>query len=304
MMDKPQILWVAQTATLPDAGFKSHTHPYYHMFCVTKGVCTFVIEDESCMVQPGQCLLVPKKVSHAYTNTTGQTAEYLEIKFSLPPSALDTQLLRLGAQVTEHPLAAMLVREMVREYSELGSIADNAAVSYLTSVLHVFEQHSRYALRPGQFLYMDASGYGKLSQRVIHYLEEHYGQDVSLDVLARELEYNKSYLCVAFKKETHLTIWDCLNMIRIRRAAELIVYSDHALHRVAELCGFSSVSTFNRVFLKYVGTTPGQCRRAYPGDILLGPQNTDPNQFMYSVLARKIVTPEMVESFSDAQLDD
>jgi len=174
----------------------------------------------------------------------------------------------------------------------------------LISALNVFAQSGRYALQPGQFLYMDASGYGVLAQQVIHYLEAHYAEDISLDTLAGELDYNKSYLCVAFKKDTNRTIWDCLNMIRIRRAAELIVYSDHSLNRVAQLCGFSSVPTFNRVFLKYVGATPGQCRRAYPGDILVGPQNTDPNLFMYSVLARKMVTPEMVEAFNDVPTDD
>jgi len=294
-MDKPQILWVAQSTVLPNAGFKSHTHKYYHMFCVTKGTCTFVAAGDPYVLEPGHCLLIPKETDHAYTNTSGQTTEYLEIKFALPPSALDNQLLHSGVQVTREPLAAMLTNRIVTEYSQLRSIADEAAAAYLTSVLHIFEEHTRYALQPQQFLYLDASRYSELSQKVVHYLEAHFTRDITLNTLARELDYNKSYLCAAFKKDTHLTIWDCLNTIRIRRAAELIVYSDHSLNQIAQLCGFSSVCTFNRVFLKYVGTTPGQCRRAYPGDILLGPQSKDPNQFMYNVLTRKMICPADAE---------
>ena len=94
-------------------------------------------------------------------------------------------------------------------------------------------------------------------------------------------------------------------MIRIRRAAELIVYSDHSLVQVSQLCGFSSVSHFNRVFLKYAGITPGQARRAYPADILFGSPksgdktNAQADQFMYSVLAQKRITPEMTGSLTE-----
>ena len=81
-------------------------------------------------------------------------------------------------------------------------------------------------------------------------------------------------------------------MIRIRRAAELIVYSDHSLSQVAERCGFASVSHFNQVFLKYVGITPGHCRKAYPPEIITHPDKmmpADSDTFMYSVLAHKLI---------------
>jgi AraC-like DNA-binding protein len=150
--------------------------------------------------------------------------------------------------------------------------------------------------KPQQFLYLDASRFSPLSRRIVHYLEAHCEEELSLDALAAAMDYNKTYLCAAFKKDTGQTILDCQNMIRIRRAAELIVYSDHSLVQVSHLCGFSSVSHFNRVFLKYAGITPGQARRAYPADILFGshkPSASQADQFMYSVLAQKRITPEM-----------
>ena len=79
-------------------------------------------------------------------------------------------------------------------------------------------------------------------------------------------------------------------------------YSDHSLTQVSELCGFSSVSHFNRVFLKYVGATPGQCRRAYPVDILFSseksPDSGSTGSFMYSVLARKRFSPQAVRELN------
>ena len=128
-----------------------------------------------------------------------------------------------------------------------------------------------------------------------------------MDSLAKAMNHNKSYLCVALKKDTQLTILDCLNTIRIRRAAELIVYSEYNLTQVAEACGFVSVSHFNRVFLKYVGITPGQCRRAYPVDILIYPENANEiertNNFMYSVLAQKLISPQMIKKSDSFEVE-
>ena len=307
-MEKLQLLWVGQSYTQPRAGVKSHMHPYYHMFYIAAGVCRFVVGDMTYDIQPGHCLLVPRQTEHAFTNISETLLDFMEIKFSLPQAALDTQLQRAGVVVSDSTLAGLLFQQIIKEYSDLASLADESAASYLTALLNVLTESERYQ-KEHRFRFIDASSYSGLSQKIIRYLEKHFAEDVSLDTLAKRLDYNKSYLCIAFKKDTHMTILDCLNTIRIRRAAELIVYSDHSLLQVAELCGFSSVSHFNRVFQKYVGATPGQCRRAYPVDILFSDSKDSsgfphkPSQFMYSVLAQKRITSKTIPHITDEEAE-
>lgn len=299
-MQHLQILWVARSLLQPDSGVKSHAHPYYHLFYIQAGDFCFTVAGELHRLHQGQTLLVPPQISHEYINETQKTGQYLEIKFAQAADRTETPVL-----TCDDPLAGMLCRQILQEYSDLGKLADDAAASYLTALLSLLEKAYRYREKPQQFLYLDASRFSPLSRRVVHYLEAHYGEDLSLDALALAMDYNKSYLCAAFKKDTQQTILDCLNMIRIRRAAELIVYSDHSLVQVSQLCGFSSVSHFNRVFLKYAGITPGQARRAYPADILFGSHrsidkpNSQSDHFMYSVLAQKRITPEMAHSLEE-----
>lgn len=287
-----QILWVARSYVAPDSGVKIHTHPYYHMFYMVDGQCHFTAGSKSYDLEPGQYLLVPREIEHGYTNKKSKQVELMEIKFSMPQSSMDQHLTQAGVQVADNELVGTLFRQILKEYSDLGNLADESAQAYLMSILHAIGEKGRYKKRH-RFRYVDASNYSELSQRVVRFLEKHYAEDLSLDMLAEAMGHNKSYLCVAFKKNTQQTILDCLNTIRIRRAAELIVYSDHSLAQVAQMCGFSSVSHFNQVFLKYVGNTPGQCRRAYPVDILFAKNGEAakafgrPNQFMYSVLAQK-----------------
>lgn len=287
-----QILWVAKSYTMPNAGVMPHSHPYYHMFYIHSGKARFVVDGQTYELGAGRTLLVPKQMSHSYSNHESEMMEYLEIKFTLSQPVFEKTL------VSDDPLAAMLFRQILEEYSDLQGLADQAAAAYLAAIVQLLTRQERYN-KQRQFRFIDASSYNELSQTIIRYMEEHFGEDITLDGLAELLGYNKSYLCVAFKKDTHSTIMDFLNMIRIRRAAELIVYSDHSLAQVAGICGFTSVSHFNRVFVKYVGITPGQCRRAYPANVLIKPKNVNypkdrPGRFMYSVLAQKCITPSMV----------
>ena len=299
-MDPLQILWVAQFGVQPNAGVKPHTHPYFHMFLVCHGQAQFVVADRALTLNEGQCLIVPPDTLHSYANTTDTTTDYMEIKFTLPKTSMHARAMQISGQILENKLANTLFKQILEEYSTKFNPADDAPAAYLSALLHALTEDCQ---RPNsrEFTYMDASECSEVAQQVIRYLENHYAEDVSLDALAAALGYNKTYLCGVFKRDTNLTILDCLNTIRIRRAAELIVYSDHSLSQVSELCGFSSVSHFNRVFLKYVGTTPGQCRRAYPMDAIITPKNQPhamSSTFMYSVLARKRITPQSIQELN------
>jgi len=301
-MERLQILWIGKSYALPKAGVKAHRHPYYHMFYISEGQGRFIVDNTTHILSAGQCLLVPRNTEHAYINENDTFFKYLEIKFSLSHPSLDSRLQGLGTIISNDEMAGMLFERIIQDYADIHGQADEAAAAYLNALLNILISPFRTEMKR-EFRYFDASSYSALSKQIIHYLEKNYAKELSLDALAEALQYNKSYLCVAFKKDTHSTILDCLNMIRIRRAAELIVYSDHSLAHVAAMCGFASDSHFNRVFVKYVGITPGQCRRAYPANIVYEPkqaiQPTDrPSRFMYNVLAQKCITPQMIRDLN------
>lgn len=310
-MERVQILWVGRLFKGQNDGVKSHSHPFYHLLFVQTGELQMTAGEDTYTIEAGQCVLIARGVKHAYLNIGKEMCECLEIKFSLPSAAMDGKYSKYDILHSGDPLAAALVQQIVQEYADLGGLADDAAASYLTSLLNLLLRKHRYQKR-NEFRFLDASEYSELSQNIIRYLESHYAEPVSLDDVASAVEYNKSYMCTAFRKDTQLTINDCLNFIRIRRAAELIAYSDNDLSSIASMCGFSSASHFNQVFLKHVGTTPGQCRKAYPMAVTIMPERRfvevpdRKSRFMYSVLAQKMITPEMILSFekNETQKDE
>ena len=307
-IDRVQILWVGRIYKAVHDGVRPHSHPFYHMLIVQQGELLLNAGDGQHTIHAGECVLIPKEMRHSFINPSDVLNESLEIKFSVPTNSSDYKFTKYGLLKTDNPLAIKLAEQIVREYSDLGRLADESASSYLSSLLSILTLDHRYRKR-NDFRFIDATEYSDLAQQVIRYLEQHYAESISLDEVASAVGYNKSYMCTSFRKNTQITINDCLNMIRIRRAAELIAYSDNDLSRIASMCGFSSMSHFNQVFLRNVGTTPGQCRKAYPAGITIMPDRrfTDnPSQqdrFMYCVLAQKMITPDMILSFEKGSRD-
>jgi len=297
-----QLLWVGRFYKNCGDGVKVHSHPFYHLIYTKSGRLALSAGGEAFSLGEGECVVIPNEMRHSYLNEAEGVAEMWEIKFTFPNESMATKIARYGVLQGREPLIGVLIEQILKEFSELGNLADEAAESYLLAILHAMTQPRRQKNRGG-FRYVDATDFSSLSQEVIHYLEENFHRNFSLDELASTLGNNKSYLCTAFKKDTQITINDCLNMIRIRRAAALVAYSDNGLDQIAAMCGFSSTSHFNRVFLKYVGTTPGQCRKAYPCHIQMNPEkylencSQRPDRFMYSVLAQKQITPEEIHRF-------
>ena len=296
VLDRVQIIWVARSYTGPSGAVKSHKHSYYHMFHVLAGRIRIAIADETRELEQGSCILVPKETLHSYENPGSETLEYAEIKFSCLSAALEDKLTAPGPLVCHEAVAGELVTRIVEEFVSQKAAADQAASHYLLALLYTLTEPIRSA-RETEFRYIDASSCKPTTKQVVQYLESHFAENFSLDALAEAVGRNKSYLCTLFLKETGTTILDCLNTIRVRHAAELITYSDHSLTDVSAMCGFASASHFSRIFLKYAGVTPGQCRKAYPDNILANPQSwsssdkaLQANRFIYNVLARKRIS--------------
>lgn len=150
-----------------------------------------------------------------------------------------------------------------------GEWASGAPCSKAMATL-LFEQCLYLCLRHGTTFSDAAPFYHALEQRaaqltglerkISEYVAEHYWESITLDQLSSELRYSKNYLCKVFKATTGATIGEYANFLRVRKAYDLVCYTDQKLSEIAVSCGFSSIHYFSRVFHKYVGMAPSQMR--------------------------------------------
>lgn len=97
---------------------------------------------------------------------------------------------------------------------------------------------------------------------VLEYIEVHYGEELSLDILANVAGMNARYFCKVFYSLTHTTPMNYVNFYRIEQASFLLDTTDLSITEIAADCGFWESSYFTKVFKKYKETTPQRYRRA------------------------------------------
>ena len=286
-MKEIQLLWVHNSQMTPGTVVKNHAHDYFHLIDVTAGQMRFYLGEEEMLLSAGDMVLVHRGKAHRFSNEADTPVCFHEVKFNIQGQQLPKLLQSVDGDVIRDSFARQLVAQLAAEYAQNRTLKEEAAQAALSALVLYLISDSRS---------QDTTGYNKLSLRVIGYLTEHYGENLSLDDISAGVGVTKNYLCNAFKSNTGITIVDCLNMIRIRKAAEQIVYSDLPLTEVAQMCGYVSASHFNRVFMRYVGMPPGQCRRAYAYDVA-GEETRLPGSFISSVLLGKPITQDVIREF-------
>ena len=102
-----------------------------------------------------------------------------------------------------------------------------------------------------------------LIEEALRYIRAHYEEKLSLEDIAKRFYINAQYFSRMLKRETGLTFTEHINSMRVETACELLVATNYPAYRIAIECGFSDPSYFNRVFLRYMGTTPQKYRRMH-----------------------------------------
>ncbi|MDO4349104.1 MAG: response regulator [Eubacteriales bacterium] len=99
------------------------------------------------------------------------------------------------------------------------------------------------------------------------YLQGHYTEEaLSVDAIARRLNFTTSYLCSIYKRKTGCTILKALTMLRMDKAKQLLSDTSLKLYEVGGKVGYADGKYFTRVFTKEVGMSPREYReRHYEG---------------------------------------
>jgi AraC-like DNA-binding protein len=80
--------------------------------------------------------------------------------------------------------------------------------------------------------------------------------DLHVDVLARLMNMSRPTLYRKIKCISDLTPNELINILRLKKAAELLSSDDHKIFEIAKMVGFNSRSNFGKAFLKHFSVSP------------------------------------------------
>ena len=91
---------------------------------------------------------------------------------------------------------------------------------------------------------------------LVKYVNEHYAEKITLDILSKKFGFSRNYICGLFSKHFNTSLTCYLTDIRMKKAKELLEDKQVLIKEVAVNCGYPEYYHFFRVFKTYYGVSP------------------------------------------------
>lgn len=244
-----------------------HWHKESEIIRIHRGRMRFFLDDEELIAEAGDLLTIGGGVIHG---GEPEGCEYECIVY-------DLQALLPALESCRGLVRPLLRSNVFLKNSQIeADSAFRGAVEQLFATAANFEGRSLEMLGTiFSFLHCQLENMGAAQVRTVsertwqkaeqlkpalEYIEQHYGQHISLETLARLTGFSPKYFCRYFRTIVHRSPIDYLNYYRIECAAHFLASADMNVAEVAVQCGFSDSSAFIKQFRKYKDTTPRQYR--------------------------------------------
>lgn len=244
-----------------------HLHNNYEIYLLLKGNIHYFVEQTCYHLSPGSLLIFNNQEIHKAINMTTIPHERLVIHFD--PEYIrniGTSQTNLLSCFQNRPLGQcnyMLLDEehvnfFVSYYEKLNDNlhtnkfgSDLLSLSYLIQLLVLINNLYSNLKSP------IAGIISEKLQPMIHYIEQHISDSLTLDEISKALSMDKYYLSHLFKKETGSTIFQYILLKRIVIAKEMLSQGK-SVTEACNLAGFNDYSNFIRTFKKVTGNSPGK----------------------------------------------
>ncbi len=235
-----------------------HTHNYAELFYIVGGDGQFRIEDKLYPVKANQLVIVNPNVLHTEVSYEAHPLEYIVLgieglELSVEKEA-DSRYRILDYRGTGDVLTCL--RHILQE-TQAGQPGYEAICQAYMEILIV------RLLRSTSFSVTSAVSppVSRQCASIRHYIDTHYKEPLTLDILAREAHVNKFYLAHAFKEEYGQSPISYLISRRIAESRYLLKETDMSLSQISQILGFSSASYFSQSFHRATGSSPMAYRK-------------------------------------------
>jgi AraC-like DNA-binding protein len=93
----------------------------------------------------------------------------------------------------------------------------------------------------------------KLDEEILKNITD---SDLSVESLAEIMNMSRSTLYRKIKDISNLSPNELINIVRLKKAAELLLTENYKMYEIAEMVGYKSQTSFGRSFLKHFEMSP------------------------------------------------
>lgn len=108
----------------------------------------------------------------------------------------------------------------------------------------------------------EGHGSQKEMEAAVHYFNEHFTQEISIEAYAKGLHMSVSWFIRSFRHYMGMPPLQYITSIRISKAKELLKNTDYSIQEISGLVGYDNPLYFSRIFRKQTGSAPSAYRSA------------------------------------------
>ncbi|CAH1192209.1 Regulator of RpoS [Paenibacillus auburnensis] len=162
------------------------------------------------------------------------------------------------------------VREHLTHYLKVPFQILHSGLSYDFSTVPQVVKRMREASASQAFELEPLKGSGEKAIDVaLHYIKEHYAEDLSLEKMASVVFLNPAYFSQLFKHKTGQGYKEYVTSLRLEQAKLLLLNPKLKLAEIAERVGYQDMRHFTQMFRKRFHLTPTEYRQQENINILL-----------------------------------
>ncbi len=142
----------------------------------------------------------------------------------------------------------------------------------------------------------------KLANDLMNYITDNIDTDINIDELSMQFGVSKHHFHKIFKEQMGINIYEMIKSIRLQKASSLLITNRRStITEIANMCGYSSQTSFIRAFKQRFDMTPKAWRKGgyhdYSNQILSGSDTASISDADFSHLKPKIVRLDVQKAY-------
>ena len=236
-------------------------HPHWHenieLLYLTHGKLRVDINAETVYASSGEIVVIPVSAIHIIRSETEIAQYYCLIvdRDFCERCGFDLDNIFCDKVICDKKLNAEYDR-IVEAFSQQQEYYQTEILSIILSFLvRLARSHS---VLPPTAESKTQKGQMAIIKKTLLYIEKNYQKELTADILAKNVGFNKYYFCHVFKNITAMTPVTYINYIRCRKAQKLLSSGRVNASEAAAQCGFENLSYFSKTYKKYIGELPSE----------------------------------------------
>lgn len=269
-----------------------HFHNLMEIGICRYGAGTMYLDDKSYRYSDGTITIIPESFPHN-TVSDGECANFWEYIFCNPKALLEEMF--PDNAVYRNDILRTINRQsvigMMSEYQPFVNLF-NSIIKETSEQRPMYRQQINFLMKAimteiirnvdNPELPADTKKYGGNMPRIskaLEFISENYQKNISTENIASACGLSETHFRRMFVEYINMTPMDYVTLCRIQNACELMKHSDDPMDIVAAKCGFTTTSTFNRNFKKFLDTSPYKWK--------INPENYEYKLLNYKISALK-----------------